>query len=203
MRIENVAYKIYTYEELSKEAKEKAFHDFCCDDDYPWGEDNKTTLEEFEKIFPICNVNWEYGNRVYFNMDMDADTEIKELSGIRLLKYLWNNYSNKLYKGKYYSTKGYYDLNKKYHYKYRYSKVIKDTSCVLTGYYMDDIILDPIYKFMSNPSENITFYDLMQKCLNSWVNACNEDFDSYYSEENFKELCEANEWEFLSDGKMY
>lgn len=208
MRIENVAYKIYDYEELSPKAKEKAYNDFLNTDDYFSADENKTTLEKFAKIFPVNRLEWEYGYGQYINFSMNTEyEEIDELSGVRLLKYLWNNYSSYLFKGNYYWLHSKIEKSENKptigKFKTRTSKLLKNTDCVLTGFYLDMEILDPIYKFLNKPSDNITFKDLMRKCLNSWLKTCVNDYNNYYSEENFKELCMANEWEFLNDGKIY
>jgi hypothetical protein len=204
MRITSIEYKLYKYEELSEEAKEKALQDFNSEDTYPWYDENKDVLEKFAKIFNISINGWEYGYHKYVNFSMDCEyEEIEELTGIRLVKYLWNNYKNDILKGKYYSTKRYYDENKKYHYKYRHSKIILNNDCVLTGYYLDMDILDPIYKFLEQPNNNITFKELIEECLTSWVNACDNDIKYYYSSENLQELSQDNEYEFLEDGTIF
>ena len=94
-------------------------------------------------------------------------------------------------------------INGKYTYKHRYSKIIKDTCCVLTGYYIDDDILEPIYDFLKKPSKHVTFADLMRDCLQFWVIACNKDYEACTSMEYFAELCEANGYEFTGYGNVW
>ncbi len=204
MRTTNIEYKVYKYEELSKEAKERALNKFNSEDTYPWYEENKEVLKAFSEIFPISIDGWEYGYHKYVDFSMECEyEEIEEFTGIRLVKYLWNNYKNDILKGKYYSTKGYYDKNKKYHYRYRYSKIILNYDCVLTGYYLDMEILDPIYKFLDMPNDTITFKELIEECLTSWVNACDDDIRNYYTSESLEELSQDNEYEFLEDGTIF
>lgn len=194
-----VDYEVYSIDELSENAREKAYYSWLRDFDYPWADDNRATLDKFENIFPIKVKNWEYGYRKYINFEMTCDDEIAELSGIRLLKYIYNNYYDFLYKGRYYSIR-HCDENGKYSFKYKYSKVIKDNSCPLTGYYMDDEILEPIYKFLKNPSPSITFENLMYKCLDNWLYACDKDYEYCTSMEYFIEESRDNGWEYFEDG---
>jgi hypothetical protein len=194
---------IYQYDELSDKAKEIA-RKWWIDlesQDYAWVKENTDTLKAFENLFPVQVNDWEYGNQTYVNFQCTCDEEIERLSGWRLAKYLWNNYGKDLFKGKYYSTYG-SRIDGKHHYKSRHSKIILDHSCVLTGYYMDDKILDPVYKFLESPDDSVTFYDLMNDCLQSWVHACEQDYEYALSDENAEEFIRANEYEFNEDGTI-
>ncbi|GCD12620.1 hypothetical protein [Clostridium tagluense] len=207
MRFENVQYKVYAYNELSARAKEKALQDFCNDEDYI-GADNEKSLDKFSEIFPVINLSWEYGDRNFINFDLDCEyEEIEKLTGVRLSKYLWNNYKTDLFQGKFFSLWSKTEKSKTNpkvgELKIRHSKTIKDNCCVMTGYYVDEALLTPIYEFMNKPNDNITFKGLIAKCLNSWVKCCNEDYNFHYSEESFQENCDSNNWEFLISGKMY
>lgn len=79
-----------------------------------------------------------------------------------------NNHWNDLYTPKYFwkGTKG------------RKSRIFVDACCPLTGYYIDNRILDPIYQFLKSPTENITFDSLMNECLDSFFRACRDDMES-------------------------
>lgn len=182
----NLKIKGFRFNELTEEVQEKLYYKWLEFDPYSWGTDNEKTLEEFTNIFPVTVTNWEYGYHKHINFYMNCDDEIEELTGIRLLKYVHNNYYDYLYKGKFYSTKGEY-INGQYSYKKRYSKVIKDNCCVLTGYCIDDDILKPIYDFLKKPNKYTTFKELIEECLNSWVNACHNDYEHSTSFEYFKE----------------
>lgn len=194
---------IYGIKELSEGAKNKAFYNFCNSEIYPYEDENEKVLNKFENIFPIKINSWSYGgydNHIGFNMT--CDDEISELKGIRLLSYIWNNYRDDIFKGKYYSTNGYYDKKNNYHYKYRHSKIILNTDCVLTGYYLDVDILQPIYIFLNKPS-NTSFNELIEECLNKWINTCNKDYEYYFSMDNFIEMSDNNNWEYTKEGNLY
>lgn len=197
-----VTMKVYSVEELSERALDRAYYDWCSNSHYPWGEDNEKTLLEFERIFPVKVTDWQYGGfykHVIFNMT--CDDEVAELEGFRLAKYIWNNYKNYIYEGKYYSKGKYVDG--KYQHVSRRSKIILEKGCPLTGYYIDYDILEPIWDFLDSPRPNITFRDLMEKCLNSWLEACENDYNDYYSKDSFIETAKVYGWEFYEDGSMF
>jgi len=197
-----VTMKVYSVEELSERALERAYYDWCSNSDYPWGEENKKTLLEFERIFPVKVTDWEYGGGYkYVKFHMTCENEVAELEGFRLAKYIWNNYKNYIYEGKYYSKGKYVDG--KYQYVSRRSKINLEKSCPLTGYYLDYDILKPIWGFLDSPRPNITFRDLMEECLEKWVKACEDDYNDYYSIDNFIEIAKVNEWEFYEDGSRF
>jgi len=192
---------IYTVKELSEEARQKAYYNWCGNNDYPWGEDNENTLKEFEKVFPIKIRSWEYGDRgEHISFIFEGDEDIENLTGIRLMKYIYNNYYDNLFKGKYYSKVKY--VNGTYTYKHRYSKIVKDNCCVLTGYSMDYDILQPIYDYLKKP-DNRTFKELLDDCLQSWLKACSTDYEDYYSWDSFLEESEVNEWEYTENGDIF
>lgn len=193
---------VYKFAELSEHAKNNALYHSQLQANYD-GEENKATLRAFESIFPVNVRGWEYGEcgREYVKWTFTGDGDVEELSDIRLLTYLHNNYRRDLWKGKYYNTPGKH-VNGKYTYKSRHSKVIFDNSCVLTGYYMDDDILGPVYEFMRRP-DGRTFRDLMEECLESWVSACTSDYEGFHSQESFADMCEVNGWEFTENGSFY
>lgn len=187
---------VYKFSELSEKAKEKAMDNYRKYFEYFLGDENKATLDAFLKIFYFVKVtDYEYGlDRNNIDYKITIDDEIRDLQGLRLYKWLWNNFQNLIYKGKYYSTQGYYDKENKYHYKSNYSKVIKENSCILTGYCMDDHILSPIYEFLDYKNDKkhneMTIDDLISDCLHSWLFACRDDVEYRYSDECIMEELE-------------
>jgi hypothetical protein len=190
--------EVFTVKELLESAKEKAHYNYCSNDSYAWAGENEAVLKEFTKIFPVSITKWEYGYQNFICFRFTDDEDIENLSGIRLLKYLYNNYYSRLFKGKYFYKSNYANGQ----HKYRHSRIIMDNCCVLTGYCIDDDILEPIYKFLKNPCKHITFNDLLDDCLQSWVIACSKDYEAYYDIEHFEEIAKINNWEFYEDGTM-
>lgn len=182
---------VYTYEELSDSAKEKALYEGRSTLDYSWADENKETLEAFCRIFPVKVRDWEYGGYGrHISHYLTCDDDIAGLSGLRLHKYLWNNFRSSLFKGKYYSKAG----------KSRHSRIILEACCVLTGYCVDDDILQPVYDFLKKPNNRTTFEDLMGDCLEAWLSSCDADFEAYFSEESMADIFAANDYEFYEDG---
>lgn len=187
---------IYSAKELSPEAQEKAWSDWQVTADYAWTEDNRNTLKAFEDIFPVKVKDYEYGYRKNIDWRFTADDKIEVLSGARLAKYLHNNYATRIFKRKYIGH-----LNEKEKYTPVYSKCQVETSCVLTGYCIDDDILAPVYAFLKKPKKSVTFSDLMGDCLESWLSACEADYEACQSLEYFIDHADATEYEFLETGE--
>lgn len=197
-----ITMKVYSVEELSEKALSRAYDDWCMNSDYPWGEENEKTLLVFERIFPVEVTDWQYGGYYkYVRFHMTCEDEVAELEGFRLAKYIWNNYRHDIYNGKYYSKGKYVDG--KYQYVSRRSKINLERECNLTGYYLDYDILEPLYDFLDRPRQYVTFRDLMEECLERWLSTCEDDYDCYYSKDNFIEMAIANEWEFYEDGSRF
>ena len=195
MRTETRTYTLYRITELSEEAKEKAYNQWLCNGYfYGWTHENRQTFDAFCERFGIVCRNWRY-DACNYSYDYHSRQEdcIDGLSGWRLMAYLMNNHWNDLYMPKYFwkGTKG------------RKSRIFVDICCPLTGYYIDDCILDPIYKFLKSPTGNVTFDNLMNKCLDSFFRACRDDMESTQTLEYFTEESNANGWEYLSDGKLF
>jgi hypothetical protein len=190
---------VFLISELSEEATIKAYNAWLSTEYYPYSCDNEATLRKFEEIFPIKVCEWEYGQgRNHISMSFLGGEDIGKLYGRRLAKYIWNNYRDQIYSRKVY-------WNGRPHSASRYSKIIMTQDCPLTGYYLDTVILQPLYDVMEKPNEfiHIDFYDLMQLCLEKWAVECGEDCDNYFSYGNFIEQAKDNNWEYFEDGTQY
>lgn len=182
--------KAYTFDELSDDAKEKAFERFLnTDREYFWMDENKHSIEKGLEHFNCSmgnrwEIDWSSANQSYVPVviDLQYSDEIAELSGVRLWKFINNGYMQYFCK---------YD--KKY-------KPLLDGNCPFTGYCVDENFLDPIRNFMKKPT-NTTFKELMEECVYECLKAIEADYDHQNSMEFFKEECEANEYEFNENGK--
>ena len=202
MRVKVTKTEVYSFDELSEKAKENAHNEFLNEEHYFWGDDNQKTLDAFCAVFPITAKDWEYGYRNYISGSMptaDSDTEkaYYDFTGIRLLKYIVNNYWHYLFKRKFIGS-----LKNKEKFTPIYSRCQCESCCVLTGYCIDDAILQPIYDFLKKPDKTSTFEDILKDCLESWIIACNKDYEDSCSQEYFTEHAEANNYEFTEDGKL-
>lgn len=191
---------VFTIQELSEKSKERALNEWAADNDYPFSSENTATLEKFAEILNLKIKNYCYGS--YSSNDgvtwetsdyLENCEEVLNLSGVRLMKYFINNVGPFLSSGKRFYTSGYA--------KKRISKVIFESEAELTGYYTDDVIMQPIHDFIKKPSTH-TFEDVINDCFSAWVKACSDDVEYQNSMESFIESCNANGYTFTEYGKM-
>lgn len=192
--MQTIEINLYSFSELSEEAKRKAL------DNYESYHDESFYSDELiESVKQLCDVfNLKTGNR-YTDLRTDwIDYDVLNLSGIRLMKYIINNYDRYLFEGKFYCTPF-----RNGTYKHRYSKIIKDNSCTLTGCGYDMAILDPVYKFLKKPCKYTTFEDLIKQ-IESAIYKVFEDIDEWVNSDEYKtDNFEANEYLFTEDGKVW
>ena len=125
----------YSYDELSDKAKEHALWQFQSNGDYPWGSENEAVLDWIKDNFPVKVRSWEYGGyrNDHISWDSTLEDEANELTGPRLMAYVWNNHEHDLFKGRYYSLFSKKDPNPKNpnqgKLKTRYSKVLLEENC--------------------------------------------------------------------------
>jgi hypothetical protein len=81
--------KLFSFSELSDEAKEKAIeHWRDIERDFAWAGEWQDSLDEFCKVFPIEWAEWDIYHGISYKMI--CDDEISELSDVRLSIYLQN-----------------------------------------------------------------------------------------------------------------
>ena len=209
--MKTIEVKLFSFDELSEDAKQTAIQDYLSGErEYFWADENTKSIEAFFDLFPIRLKNSRWNN---IRWEFTESEEIENLSGIRLLKYLINNYGNDLFKPKYIKS---LDGERIKHNRLKrkeakntgnawncyYSAIQKDTSCVFTGYCADDEILQPIYDFIKNP-DNTSFIELMESCITAFEKYLQRE-EEYFNSEEFaiKEII-ANDYEFEESGKMY
>lgn len=184
--------KVFKFDELSDKAKEKAI-DLLRSNENPWDRENFQALQEFCKIFPA---------RINRDGDLQYCGDV-QLKGYRLATYIRNNYGSYIFKPKQYwicdgrlNTVG---VNS----KHRDSKVfVIEDGCPLTGFWMDNEILKPVFEFLRNPGVTTDFEDLIIECSRAYDRACEKDFAFQTSNEQTIETIQANEYEFLKDGSL-
>lgn len=190
--MKKVEITVYKFDELSDEAKQACIekHRGYNQYGYAWDGENQDTLKKFLDVF---NVTLSRNGNIVMN------SVHSELTGIRLMSYLWNNYRNDLFKPKYIynKSKGVYVTMKS-----RYSKCQIDNSCVLTGYCMDDDILQPVYEAMNKPYPG-TFEDLLNECIHAYEKAVERDHEYQDSDEYIIEEIRNADNDYMADGSIY
>lgn len=204
--------KVYKFSELSKSAKQKAIENYrngSVDTDYIYDEANKT-VEEFHSIFGT-----ESGRNSWLDVRCGhIDDNIANLKGLRLRTYIINHFWDSLFKGKYFSLWSKTEVSYKYYkeghpvLKKRYSKVMFENSCPLTGVCYDMSLLAPIYDFLEYKDKPdyysyMDFETLMNDCFDSLKKDVESEVDSQYEDEQIISAIEGNEYEFTKEGNRF
>lgn len=189
--MKTVNLNLYSFDELSESAQEKVISTWRDNDEYFWGSENSESLKAFCKIFAIKIKDYDYGYRNYINSSFNLSLDKLEFKNVLAYKYLWNNYKSDIFKPKYYYKNG----------KKRLSKIQLNNDFVLTGYYIDNEILAPIYDFLKKP-DNSSIEDLLNDCLNNWLSACRKDYEYWNSAECIREEIKDNDYLFLTNGQL-
>lgn len=208
--------KVYKFSELSEKAKDKAIEWYrnaggSAEDIQSIYDEAHDSVKAFHDIFGTLE-----GSRSWLDVYTGKiDDTILNLKGLRLQKYIWNNFKNSLYKGKYYSLWSKKDVSYKYHkegypvLKSRHSKVVLDNSCVLTGVCYDHNLLQPIYDFLENYRQKADYYSymdfetLINDCFESLEKALQSEEEYRNSDEAIIEAIEANDYEFTREGLKF
>lgn len=203
---------LYEFSELSHEAQQVAIAnlDLNYEMEFIW-QDTLETIKVFQRIFPIeyQEIDYTYGNA---SCKYVGQENHRNLSGIRLLKLLENNYLPDIRKGKYRSTNSVakHPCVKVTTYKNGntfsafYSRIFFEyDNCPLTGTCYDYDILKPILDFRKNPNDSITFEELLQDCLVSLAKALEREYDYINSDEAKIQHLIDSYMQFLESGEVY
>jgi len=208
--------KVYQFNELTEKAKEVAINWYrnSNDDGYLYSD------EIIESVKAVCELfNLKTGREWSNIRTSHIDDNIMELKGIRLYKYIVNNYWNSLFKRKYLGCIGdnrvikhrmsktnFYDMKKGARVNssnFIYSNIQYDNSCTLTGVCYDMDILQPVYDFLEKPNTSTTFEDLMNEIESAISKTFQQNEEWVNSDEYITEQIESNEYDFTKDGKRF
>lgn len=210
MRTETI--NIFYFDELSEEAKQKAIEKVRYSDMNLGQYDADEITDSVKKVLDLFNL--KTGNRYSDLRWQHIESDILELSGIRLYKYLINNYGPDLFKPAYVKllnreikTRAFICKKGKSSNGEIYTQLFKkwkfNNDCVLTGVCFDNDILQPVYDFLARPDKSTTFEDLF-KGIESAIEKTYEDSEEYCNSDDYiKDIIENNEYEFYEDGTQY
>lgn len=211
--METLEIKLYSIEELSEEAKQRALDNIVAPTDFCW-DDAEDTIKAFNEAFNVRS-----GRDSWLEYDLGSwDDSILELRGLRLRTWIINNWGSVLWKARY--RKSIEDKSKEHRYirKKRfdngkiysawYSQINKDeTCCVLTGMCYDDNMLKPIYDFIAykdpKKMKHVDIDDLISDCFHAIKKTVESEIEYYDTEEAKIEHAEANDYKFLESGKLW
>ena len=198
MRTIIIEERVYSFSELSEKAKEKAIQDFI--NTGIQGEDfyeclkysaRETFGDDISVQISLSSCQGD-GINVYGNVDVE-----------KILSDAKNLFTEKEYKALiWYNSQGYLDISLPYNWRYCYCMADHlDTGADIAGeiawcYYLRDINVSAIEKL-----RNLIVDTAEEFCREKEK----DGYDYIYevSEEEFSEMAEANEWEFLEDGTLY
>lgn len=210
---------LYSFDELSEEVQKQIINrerwnimEQCME---CYSSDYRHSLKQFEKAFFIkCKV-WEvnYCN-YFFHFDitkMEAFEwkndyiELETLSGKLLQRFLRNNIMQHIEKGKCYGKL--IGVHPNYQHIERYSKILKEVNCPLTGYCYDMDLLDPIVQYIASPNPATSYRELINKCLNSFFKSWHKEYEYWADDEDaIREELHSNQYEnrlYYKDGAVY
>lgn len=204
---------IYSFNELSDEAKETAISNYRDNNqEFFWSGEVEDALNKFCDIFSIEYRQIDYCEPCRNDYKINLDDNILELSGLRLHKYILNNFGSYLYKRKYLKSfdghkthkniKNYTAQHTGKQYCGYYSRIKFDDCCVLTGVCYDNDVLKPIYEFLDKPS-NIDFETLLNDCIYSLCHSVSSEIEWRNEDEQIIDEILANQYEFNEDGTRY
>jgi len=218
--MKTIEIQLYSFDELTEDAKSNAIRHYqnnILSFDFIYSDAEKT-------VDAFCNAfNVKSGSRSWLDCNTsNIDDDVLNLKGFRLQKYIWNNYQNTLYKGKFYNSIAnnkilihpcikvhYYDVSKGAicsSSNFYYSRIQKTNSCVLTGICYDNDLLSPIYEFLQKrdfSNCSTSFDDLLRECFYNLKKSIENEIDYRNSDEAIIEDLEANDYDFLKDGTQY
>jgi hypothetical protein len=202
---------LFNFDELSEDAQQTALDNVNLSIETEFiSEDVRSVLDAFCKIFPVEWKEYDIFN-AHFSLKFTANDDVLKLSGIRLLRYLENNYLPQIRKGKYRSSKTTYKhpcikitkLSNGRTFSAFHSRIFFEyDNCPLTGMYMDYDILEPILKFRKEP-KNIDFKELINDCFYSLIFAARKRAEYYETDEAKREYIASNAYVFTEDGEIY
>ena len=189
--MKTIKINLFRFDELSNESQQIAYKNWLdTEREFFWGEEAvvsiKHALDHFGFDMYDYSIDYSCANQssVSIRRLFDFPDEINNMAGIRLYKYIHNNY---LFKPAKYNKSGISILS---------------GNCPLSGYYMDEVFLNEIRNFMIKPY-NITFYKLMRLCVLNCLKEIQTDYEYQNSFYYFALLSNANEFEFTQDGKIW
>ena len=208
--MKTIEVKIYSFDELTETAQQNAINHFRQIQDFSF--EFEEIISSVKKLIEVLNLKGgdTYANLKYWHIE----DEILQLSGVRLYKYILNNYGYALFKPKYLKridkAVNYKQFICKQHkdhkgniYTQLYSKYKITDSGVLTGFCYDDDILKPVYEFLKNPCKYTTFEHLIQDIENAISKTFQDAEEWLNSDEYIINMIQANGYEFTEEFKLY
>ena len=216
--MKQVTCKLYKFEELSDEVREKLVEKNRFDVGYDMmdgpNDEYECTLIAFEKLFgckvhyevSYCGSNW-WVEDFYPIGEYCNEISAKEIKGKYVLRVI-NSFYDDIFPRKLYWGKFKWDENGKPLTRKRYSNITRSyEGCPLTGVCYDFAILKPIFDYLKKPNWDLSLKELVEECLRAFFYEWRKEYEYYCDNtENCIEEELSERWSnemFFEDGKMF
>lgn len=202
--------------ELNPKAFEHAYWDWLSNWEFGWWKEVEEVIVEFNQRFGVeLDPNFDFPRHTkvgvielneYYDNTLGGYVihTSEDIVGQKLVSWLLEHHFHDIYEGKYYFTRGYYDENRKYHYKHRRSKTIFEER-ILGGVCYGADIMGPIHELIRNRrniSDSYSLTDLFRDCAISLATSVADEIEYQQTEEAFIESSEANNWKYEENGEL-
>jgi hypothetical protein len=188
--------KVYSYNELSKESKERALQDWNDENrEIVWAEEIYKSFQEiFQQTVGLKLGNYSIGAYQHsWATVVFEHNEVKDFKGHRAITWIENNLLDHL------RISYYGDRRKevsKYGQWYRPGMI---EPCPFTGYCFDDTLLNAL-------QQSVKDGDTLEETFKGLANVVQKELEGEHeyqqSEEYFKDHAEANDYQFLENGML-
>lgn len=175
--MKTIEVNVLTFSELSEEAKEKALKNWGESNiEYFWDREAIASLGKFIEHFngSLNNYNIDFLEPYRNNYHITVPDNMTAKEIFSLLKQL-GSYNKKTLRG--------------------------DGECKLTGYCMDEELIDGFRRAWFNSERDLM--QLIYAGIHTWEQAIKSDYEYEFTEEFFKDHAESNNYEFTEDGERY
>lgn len=195
-------FNVYSFKELSEEAKEKAIESFRLVIDLPYCEEAINSIKEIAKAMN-CNAEYYSNDGICYSVEFISNDDIETLQGKRAYAYIVNNYlmPNKSYKT-YWKDKCIYTYGRK-NWKRKSNLFYGWDDCPFTGYCMDCCFIEAWKNWEKNFNKYSTVGEFINLVADTLAKVWTEDNEYQLSDEFIIDMIEANDYEFFENGKQF
>lgn len=193
---------IYTFNELSNEAKENAIENYRSNMEFVWQDDIINTIVAIAKAI-YCDYDYYSYDGITYNVSFTPNIYDGGLKGKRAWAYIENNYITPYEKPKTYYLNHflYCDGRKNWSRKSRINRSIEN--CMFTGYCADYCYYEAWRNWKKNFNNNSTVEDFIEDVADRLSKEWSADNEWQYSDEGIIEILVNCEYEFYEDGEVY
>lgn len=206
MRTITTTTNVFTFDELSEDAKEKAIEN-CRETEFLQSGEYFETLNKALDVFGLKLTNWSIdwdclGRSSWkTNIGRLDDTICEDMTGNRLRTWLLNNHGDIFRERKHYGKYFFPENSKKGRYP-RYSKIHwQETCCPFTGFMGDECFLDVFRNFIKSPDKNTNLTDLIESAVHAVFQAGANEWEAIQSDAYTIEQIKEQGLEFTEYGK--